>query len=73
MYRPEKTQVRQQVEGPPETACSSDSLNYWRTQATKASEREREALKLAAEYQHKTDALRDELSRLKDNLYKLLK
>ena len=49
------------------------SLDYWRTQATKASEREREALKLAAEYQHKNEALRDELSRLKDNLYKLLK
>jgi len=49
------------------------SLDYWRAQAAKASERERKALALAAEYQSKNEALRSELSIIKDNLYKLLK
>jgi len=49
------------------------TTNYWRTQAAKASEREREALKLAAEYQAKNEALKDELSAIKTKLINILK
>lgn len=49
------------------------SLDYWRTQAAKASERERKALELAAEYQAKYEAKQAELLILKTKLINILK
>jgi uncharacterized protein YbaP (TraB family) len=36
---------------------NNDSLNYWRTQAAAASERERKAIEQAAEYQRRVAEL----------------
>ena len=49
------------------------STNYWRTQAAKASVREREALKLAAEYQDRNEALKAELLDIKNKLLNILR
>jgi len=73
MHRPQRAQVLQQVEAASEAASPGQPVNFWRTQATRASEREREALKLAADYQAKNEALRAELSSIKDKLYNILK
>ena len=77
MYRLQRAQDRKQVEARTATASeasaiSPDQLNFWRSQASQASERERKALAQAAAYQRDLEVLEKKYNDLRKKIMDLL-
>lgn len=72
MYRQQQAPIRQQVKTASATASESDTLEFWRKQVSKASERERKALAQAAAYQRDLEVLEKKYNDLRKKIMDLL-
>jgi wobble nucleotide-excising tRNase len=65
MYRQQRAQIQQSPEAKSATASESDTLNFWRNQVAKISERERKAISQCAEQQRRIAELEEQIKEIK--------
>lgn len=65
MHRQQRPQVQQQAKAASATASEGDTLEFWRKQVSKVSERERKAIRQNAELQRENERLREKLKEIK--------
>lgn len=72
MYRQQQSPIRQQIKAKSTAVSEGDPLNFWRSQASQASDRERKALAQAAAYQRDLEVLEKKYNDLRKKIMNLL-